>query len=225
MITTVLIDVDNTLLDFNECVKETIGVMFKRHGLENSEAVFPIFKEVNDMLWLKIEAGELDRMGLYKVRWKLIFERLGIDKDGPSFENEFRLAFSESKQTVEGAYELLEYLSKKYTVCAASNASAWQQNKRLRNTDMMKYLTHLFISEELGAPKPKKEFFDKCLERLGNIPKEEVVLIGDSLSADISGGVAYGIKTIWFNYDKAPVTEDIKADIIVNSLDEIKNYI
>lgn len=225
MLTTVLIDVDNTLLDFNKCVKETIGVMFKRHNLELSDAVFPVFKEVNDMLWLRIEAGELDRQGLYKVRWKMIFERLGIDKDGPSFENEFRLAFSESKQTVEGAYELLEYLSKKYTVCAASNASAWQQNKRLRNTDMMKYLTHLFISEELGAPKPKKEFFDKCLERLGNIPKEEVVLIGDSLSADINGGVAYGIKTIWFNYDNAPVTDDIRADIIVNSLAEIRNYI
>lgn len=225
MLTTVLIDVDNTLLDFNECVKETIEIMFKRYKLECSERVFPVFKEVNDMLWLKIEEGELDRQGLYKVRWKTIFERLGINEDGPSFENEFRLAFSKSKQVVSGAYELLEYLSKKYTVCAASNASAWQQNKRLNNSDMMKYLTHLFISEELGAPKPKKEFFDKCFERLGNISKDEVVLIGDSLSADISGGVAYGIKTIWFNYDKLPVTEDIKADIIVDSLAEIKNYI
>ena len=225
MLTTVLIDVDNTLLDFNECVKEAVKETFREWRLEYSEKVFPVFKEVNDMLWLRIEAGELDRAGLYKIRWQMIFDRLGIDASGPLFENDFRLTFSESRQAVEGAYDILEYLSSKYTICAASNASAWQQNKRLRNADMMKYISHMFISEEVGAPKPKKKFFDICLERLGNIPKDEVVLIGDSLSADISGGIAYGIKTIWFNYDKAPIPDDLKVDHIVYSLSEIKNYI
>lgn len=225
MLTTVLIDIDNTLLDFNECVKEAVKRLFKEWGLEYSENVFTVFKEVNDMLWLRIEAGELDRAGLYKIRWQTIFDRLGIDANGPLFENDFRLAFSRSKQIVGGAYDILEYLSKKYTVCAASNASGWQQNKRLRNADMMKYISHMFISEDVGAPKPQKEFFDICLERLGNIPKDEVILIGDSLSADISGGIAYGIKTIWFNYDNAPVPDDLKADHVVYSLAEIKNYI
>lgn len=225
MITTVLIDVDNTLLDFDKCAEEAMERTFVKWNMQFSDRVFPVFRRVNDMLWQKIEKGTLDKPGLYKVRWQTIFDRLKIDKNGPEFENDFRLIFSECRQVVDGAYELLEYLSEKYTVCAASNASAWQQYKRLKNADMMKYISHIFISEELGAPKPEKKFFDACLERLGNIPKEQAVLIGDSLSADINGGAAYGLKTIWFNYDKLPVTADIKADHIVYTLKEIQNIL
>lgn len=225
MITTVLIDVDNTLLDFNECAGATIKKQFEKWNLQYNEKVFPVFKEVNDMLWLKIETGEIDKPTLYKLRWKTIFELLGIDADGLQFETEFREAFSDSKQAVEGAYEILEYLADKYTVCVASNASYQQQIKRLTNADMMKYLTHIFNSEQIGAPKPEKKFFDVCLERLGNIPKENIIMIGDSLSADIKGGIQYGIKTLWFNYDKMPVTDAVKADYIVDTLEEIKKYL
>ncbi|MDE6506284.1 MAG: YjjG family noncanonical pyrimidine nucleotidase [Eubacterium sp.] len=225
MITTVLIDVDNTLLDFNECAKATIKTAFKNRKLNYSENVFPVFKEVNDILWCKIETGEIDKQTLYQLRWKTVFERLGISANGPEFEQYFRMLFSESKQPVEGAYDILEYLSDRYTLCVASNASYQQQLKRLNHADMMKYFKHIFNSEQLGAPKPEKAFFDACFERLGNVPKDEVIMIGDSLSADISGGVSYGIKTIWFNYDKIPVSADIKADYIVHSLAEIKNYL
>lgn len=225
MITTVLIDVDNTLLDFNECAKEAIKQCFTAWKIKYNDKVFPTFKKVNDMLWRKIETGEIDKPTLYKLRWKTIFERLSIDENGENFEHFFREIFSESKQPVEGAYEILEYLSQKYTVCAASNASYQQQLKRLKNADMLKYFTHIFNSEQLGAPKPETAFFDACFEKLGNVPRQNVIMIGDSLSADISGGAAYGIKTIWFNYDKAVHDDSIKADYIVNSLSEIADYL
>lgn len=225
MITTILIDVDNTLLDFNECVKATIKKQFENWNLKYNKSVFPVFKEVNDMLWQKIETGEIDKPALYRLRWKTIFEQLGMEADALAFEQEFREAFSESKQAVDGAYEILEYLSEKYTVCVASNASYRQQIKRLTNADMMKYLTHIFNSEQIGFPKPENKFFDACFERLGNIPKDNVIMIGDSLSADIKGGDEYGIKTLWFNYDKLPVTDDVKADYIVDTLEEIKKYL
>lgn len=225
MITTVLIDVDNTLLDFNECAKEAMRQCFSAWNMEYSDKVFPVFKQVNDMLWCKIETGEIDKPTLYNLRWNTIFERLSINENGEEFEHFFRETFSESKQPVEGAYEILDYLSKKYTVCAASNASYRQQLKRLKNADMLKYFTHIFNSEQLGAPKPEKAFFDACFEKLGSIPKQNVIMIGDSLSADISGGAAYGIKTIWFNYDKAEPDSSIKADYIVYSLSEIKKHL
>lgn len=225
MITTVLIDVDNTLLDFNKCAETAIKTQFQKWNLKYSENVFPVFREVNDMLWQKIETGEIDKPRLYRLRWKTIFERLGIDADGFKFEQEFRKEFSESKEAVSGAYEILEYLAEKYTVCVASNASYHQQIKRLKNAEMLKYFKYVFNSEQIGTPKPEKKFFDACLEKLENIPKENVIMIGDSLTADIKGGVEYGIKTLWFNYDKIPVTEEIKADYIVDTLDEIKNYL
>ena len=225
MITNVLIDVDNTLLDFNKCAEEAIKIGFSKWNIEYNEKVFPVFLEVNDSLWQKIETGEIDKPTLYQLRWKTIFERLGIDADGPVFEQDFRNIFSESKEPVDGAYDILDYLSGKYTVSVASNASYWQQMKRLTNSDMLKYFANIFNSEQIGYPKPEKKFFDACFEKLGNIPKDEVIIIGDSLSADINGGAAYGIKTLWFNYGKIPVPKESKADFIVKSLDEIKNIL
>ena len=225
MITNVLMDVDNTLLDFNKCAEEAIKIGFSKWNIEYNEKVFPVFLEVNDSLWRKIETGEINKKTLYQLRWKTIFERLGIMADGPAFEQDFRNIFSDSKEPVDGAYEILDYLSKKYTVSVASNASYQQQIKRLTNADMLKYFAHIFNSEQIGYPKPEPNFFDACFEKLGNIPKEEVIIIGDSLSADINGGAAYGIKTLWFNYGKTDIPNYIKADFIVNSLDEIKNIL
>lgn len=225
MITNILMDVDNTLLDFNKCAEEAIKIGFSKWNIEYNELVFPVFIEVNDSLWRKIETGEMDKKTLYRLRWKTIFERLGIHADGPAFEQDFRTIFSDSKEPVDGAYEILDYLSGKYTVSVASNASYQQQLKRLMNADMLKYFTHIFNSEQIGYPKPEPKFFDACFEKLGNIPKEEVIIIGDSLSADINGGAAYGIKTLWFNYGKADIPNNVKTDFIVNSLDEIKNIL
>lgn len=225
MITNVLMDVDNTLLDFNKCAEEAIKIGFSKWNIAYNASVFPVFLEVNDSLWRKIETGEMDKKTLYQLRWKTIFERLGIHADGPAFEQDFRTIFSDSKEPVDGAYEILAYLTEKYTVSVASNASYQQQLKRLSNADMLKYFTHIFNSEQIGHPKPEPKFFDACFEKLGNIPKEEVIIIGDSLSADINGGAAYGIKTLWFNYGKAEIPNNVNADFIVNSLDEIKNIL
>ena len=225
MITNVLIDVDNTLLDFNKCAEEAIKICFSKWNLAYSDKVFPVFIEVNDSLWQKIETGEIDKKTLYQIRWKTIFDKLGIDANGPVFEQDFRNVFTDSKEAVDGAYEILDYLSKKYTVSVASNASYQQQLIRLSNADMLKYFAHIFNSEQIGHPKPEPKFFDACFEKLGNIPKEEVIIIGDSLSADINGGAVYGIKTLWFNYGKADIPNNVKADFIVNSLDEIKNIL
>lgn len=97
MITNVLIDVDNTLLDFNKCAEAAIKTGFLKWNIEYSEKVFPVFLEVNDSLWRKIETGEIDKKTLYQLRWKTIFERLGINADGPTFEQDFRNIFQTAR--------------------------------------------------------------------------------------------------------------------------------
>ena len=63
------------------------------------------------------------------------------------------------------------------------------------------------------------------MQRLGGISKDEIVIIGDSLTADIEGGISYGIKTIWFNkYGKNPL-KDINSDFTVTSLSDIKSFL
>ena len=126
---------------------------------------------------------------------------------------------------VEGAMDIVEYLSKKYILCSASNAPYVQQIERLKNSGIDKYLTHKFISQELGVPKPDPRFFEKCLERLDYKDKSKMVMIGDSLTADILGGKNFGIKTIWFNFEKLSPPYKINPDYTVNTLHEIKNLL
>ncbi|MBQ8427516.1 MAG: YjjG family noncanonical pyrimidine nucleotidase [Clostridia bacterium] len=224
MIKTVFIDIDNTLLDFNESSKECIRQAFGEQGLPFIETTFPTFKTINDGLWLKIEKGELDRPGLHKIRFNLVLEALGLKGDGPLIEKRFREILFDTAIAVDGARDTLKYLASKYKVYAASNAIYLQQINRLTKTNMIEFFSGLFISEKLGVTKPTKEFFDACM--LGaNAKKEETVMIGDSISADIIGAKEYGLKTVWYNHNKESKNVGEIADYIVNNLVEIKNIL
>ena len=252
MIKVVLIDIDNTLLDFDACVKAALRDGFAHFGLPAyREEMFPIFTRLNNALWHRIETGELTREQLMEIRFDRIFEALGISFDGVTFEDYFRKYLFDSVIQVEGALELLQYLSRKYVVCAASNGPFLQQIHRLELSGMTPYLTHSFISEQVGAEKPGKEFFDVCMETLrrGTVTEEgngesaltgearsdkdqlsqlradEVMMIGDSLTADMAGGIAYGMQTCWYNRDGKGLPEGVEVDHVVRNLSEIKEIL
>ena len=122
-----------------------------------------------------------------------------------------------------GSYEMLEYLSGKYRLFAASNGPHEQQVERLRKADMIKYFEEVFTSGKIGAEKPSSDFFAYCFEKSGEIKPEESVMLGDSLTSDMKGGFGFGMKTIWLNLNGKEVPEWIDHEI--KSLDEIKNII
>lgn len=225
MIKAVLLDVDNTLIDFNKSAEWSIRKCFAEYGIEFTCNVIPTFHKINDELWHRIEKQTITKPELHKIRWQMIFDELGIKENGAEFEKKFIEYVPMAGIPVEGAKELLEYLSKKYIICFASNSSKNQQLIKLTKADMLKYADHMFISDEIGFAKPAKEYFDVCMERLSPITKDEVILIGDSPTADIAGGVNYGIKTCWFNFLKGSMPEGMKADYMVDSLVEIQHIL
>lgn len=224
MITTVLIDVDDTLLDFHEGARDAMKRGFAEAGLCYSDDKFDTFSKINDGLWRKIETKEITREELYRVRWALVFEALGIDYDGVEFEQIFLKMLQTSSVPVPYAIELCEYLSEKYTVCVASNAPHDQQILRMDNVGLTPYIDHVFTSELFGFEKPCANFFDECFARLGDVKKDEVIIIGDSITADIKGGMDYGIMACWFNY-RNKSSQGITPDYTVSKLEEIKNIL
>ncbi len=224
MITTVFIDIDNTLLDFDKCAEMSAVKTFNDMGIEYSDKVFTTFTGINNRLWRDYENGVITKPELHKVRWNLIFEELGIDADGQKCEGVFYSYLRESCEPVSGAIDILRYLHSRYTVCATSNSGYEQQRTRLENAHMTEYIDHIFVSEDIGFQKPEKAFFDECFKRLGGASdKCRTIIIGDSLNADINGGKAYGIKTCWYN----PLYNGgfTDADYAVKSLSEIKNIL
>ena len=224
MIKTVFIDIDNTLLDFNKSSYECIKKAFSEQGLPFTDSMFLTFKEINDSLWLKIEKGELDRRGLHKIRFNLVLSALGLKGNGALIEKRFREILFDTVIAVDGAAELLKYLSSKYKVYAASNAIYLQQINRLTKTGMIGYLSGLFISEKLGCTKPTKAFFDACIHG-ANTKIEETIMIGDSISADIIGAKEYGLKTIWYNHNSEPKENGTISDYVVDKLEDIKSVL
>lgn len=222
MVKVVFIDIDNTLLDFILCSKASIKACFAEFSLPYTESVYDVFASVNTPLWESLERGEITRENIFRTRWGIIFEKLGLSCDPHAMEARFLSALSSAAEPVEGAMELLSYLHKKYTVCAASNAMYDHQRSRLSLAGMLPYIDHLFVSERIGAEKPSAAFLETCLSSLPEIERNECIVLGDSLSADIAGGVNAGIPTIWFNHDRIPVPQSCAATHIVDSLSEVK---
>lgn len=231
MIQVVLIDIDDTLLSFSGYVKESMRDGFAQFGLKPyTEAMFPVFEEINNGLWRQIERGTLSYEELIKIRWNLIFKELGIAFDGGVFEEYFKERLFYSAVPEQGAMELLKYLSQRYILCAASNGPYEQQINRLRVGKMHDYFTHFFISSRIGAQKPSTAFFDCCFRELRasafpELSPEETMIIGDSISSDIAGGAAYGMHTCLYQKGAVSDADISKADYAVASLAEIERIL
>lgn len=231
MIKVIFIDIDNTILSFDEYVKVAMREGFKKFGLREYEKwMFGIFLSINSKLWRQIETKEITFEQLEEIRWNKVFEKLDIGFDGVVFENYFRDTMYDSAIPVGGAYEMLDYLSGNYTLCAASNGPYDQQVNRLKTGDMLKYFEAVYVSESVGASKPSEKFFEYSFNDLSSRTGEDInpensLIIGDSITADMVGGAQFGMKTCWYNRHKAQPPKKVKLDYIVTSLDEVKNIL
>ncbi len=221
----VLLDIDNTLIDFNECARQTIIKIFNDFGLPYTDNVFKTFTEENIKIWKRLENGEITKAYLRENRWNIILEKLNLIADGPEIEKLFENGIADSAYEVTGAKELLEYLYKKHELYVVSNGFRAVQENRLNISGFQKFFKGMFFSEDIGISKPQKEFFDYCFNNLDNPEKENVILIGDSISADISGGNNYNIKTIWFNKNNEKCPDNVKPTYTVRTLNEIQSII
>ncbi|MGN0962200.1 MAG: YjjG family noncanonical pyrimidine nucleotidase [Clostridia bacterium] len=231
MIRVLFIDIDNTLLDFDGYVRETMKKGFQEFGLKPyTEEMFPVFRRINTELWQEIEAGELTLAELTKIRWSRILETLNIAFDGIRFEDYFREGLFHSAIPVDGAMEMLSYLEKRYRLCAASNGPYEQQRNRLKKAGMDSFFSHFFVSERIGASKPAEAFFTRSMEELNKsltlrrekpVTPAEIMIIGDSLTSDMEGGRRSGLKTCLFDREHKHKKEDLAVDHIICDLREV----
>lgn len=225
----VFLDIDNTLLSFDAYVKQTMRTGFAHFGIKSYEPyMYDVFTTENNKLWQGIEQGTLTFDELQKIRWNNVFHALGIDFDGVVFEKYFRQALNESAIPEDGAYDMLRYLHQKYILCAASNGPYAQQVHRLEIGNMRTYFDYLFISEKIGASKPSRAFFDTAFHELNEgrrdrILPDEVMIIGDSVTSDIAGGLSYGMKTCLYGRNRQISAPD--GVPVINKLQEIVNYL
>ena len=199
MVKTVLLDLDDTIFDFKACERQALSAALTRCGLSFSAADIADYSKINDSMWKLLEKGEIKREELRTRRFELFLSRYKKPLDASAFADLYMQMLSKTDVLIDGARDLLEYLSAHYDLYAVTNGYVQTQSGRIRQANIGKYFKEIFISQLVGAPKPQKEFFDYCARHISSFSLETTVLIGDSPTSDISGGNEYGIFTIRYN--------------------------
>lgn len=217
----VFIDIDDTLLDFDKCGFRALSGACEKFGIPFDSYMFDEFGKINSEFWKRVEKCEITREELGRMRFVAFFEKLGINADGVLFNKAFYETLGETHDLVDGADKMLAYLSGQgYKLFITSNGFPFTQKNRIRLAGFSDYFADMFVSEEVGAPKPDKRFFDVAINAAG-VPRDRIMIIGDSLSADMAGGIAAGIRTCWFDKNKSHDSRGLKVDHAITSLDEI----
>ena len=221
MIRFVLLDLDNTILDFDAGETVALREVFREFGLEPSPEVVARYQEINERLWEDLEEGRTTRDVLLVERFRRLFSEFSIDCSGEEVSREYSRLLSLQHPFMPGAVELLEKLFGKYRLYIASNGTAETQWQRIKDAGLEKWFEDIFISEEIGANKPDPRFFDITFSRIEGLRREETIIIGDSLTSDIKGGINAGIHTCLFAPGELPVRPGIEPEYTVRSLSEI----
>lgn len=221
----IMLDVDDTLLDFGAAERVGISRTFTQLGLEPTPTLLRRYREINCAQWEAFERGELERSEVLTRRFVCLFDELGLDIDPQRCEEIYRGWLGVGHWFVEGAQELLDYLAPKYELYIASNGVAATQYSRLESAGIGHYFKEIFISETTGHHKPERAYFDYCFARMPDFRPEEIMIVGDSLTSDIQGGRNAGIYTCWFNPQHKPGRPGLRPDFEIAALKELERIL
>lgn len=221
MIKYVLFDLDDTLLDFGTAEAAAIKKTFSHIGLPTDDAVVARYSEINANQWRRLEKGEISREQVLLERFDILFDELGVKIPSEMAQKTYEYLLGVGHYFIDGAPEVLDALYGKYRLYLVSNGTADVQDRRLQSADMERYFDGVFISERVGYNKPSKAFFDACFAEIDGFDKDSAIIVGDTLSSDILGGINAGIKTCWFNPKALPADPTIPADYELRSLSEL----
>ena len=199
--TSLFLDVDNTLLDFYAAESHAIKELFAKYNIDNSKETVSLYSAVNKKYWQKYERGEMEKEQILVERFRETLNILGKTRDAKSMNNDYFNLLSASSFLLDGAMELVKSLKQKgYFLYATTNGVAKTQYRRIRESGLEKYFDDIFVSETAKACKPEKEYFDYAIAHSKEKDRSKILVIGDSMTSDIKGGINSGLDTCWFDY-------------------------
>lgn len=219
-------DLDHTLLDFDAAEDIALTQLLEEEGVEDIQAYKDYYVPMNKLLWKDLEQKKITKSELINTRFAKLFAHFGIEKDGSYLAERYQFFLSKQGQTFPGVEDLLKKLiSQGYELYAATNGITYIQTGRLEQSGIAPFFKEIFISEQLHTQKPDAEFYEKIGARIPNFDKNQTLMIGDSLSADIQGGQNAGIDTVWYNPQHLENTTQLHPTHEVHSYKDLLNYL
>jgi 2-haloacid dehalogenase len=199
-----LFDADGTLFDYDRAERTALEQALGQIGVSFDPGHLATYRQINGALWQGVERKEITPAVVKVRRFELLLEALGVAHSAQALSAAYLECLANCSELVEDAETVLRTLHRKYQLAIVTNGLTVVQRGRLARSVIRHHIFDIIISEEIGAAKPAKEFFDTAFARLGNPSKGEVLMIGDGWTSDIQGAVQYGIDACWYNPLRKP---------------------
>lgn len=225
MIKHIFFDLDHTIWDFDKNACETLNELYQHYrldelGLSSAEEFISIYTENNHRLWADYHIGKITKETLRAERFSKTFLQLGVhpEKIPHQFEDDYVRITPTKTNLFSGSEKVLSYLQKKYTLHIISNGFKESTLIKMEGSGLNPYFSNVIISEDVGINKPDKAIFEYALDK-AKAQKQESIMIGDSIEADIRGAQGFGMKAIFFNPLHKELPEDVEWQI--NRLEDL----
>ena len=198
--TTLYFDLDKTLLDFSAAEKGAIKKLLPLYGIEPKDEYISAYSAINKRFWERFERGEIKREDIFEGRFIEFLNTIGKTANTKEMSAKYFSLLAEGHACLPGAKEILGFVkSRGYTVCIVTNGVSKTQHKRIAESGLGCYFDHVFISEDTGSKKPEPAYFDYVIAHTPEKNRQKILVIGDSETSDILGGINAGMDTCWLN--------------------------
>lgn len=222
----IMFDADDTLFDFKKAEKEAFKNTMIDYGFEYDENYhYKIYDQINTALWKDLDNGLITQEQLKYKRFKKLFEKLNSDYDEFDFAKSYMKNLSLASFLYEDSMSLIESLKDDYKLTIITNGLTDVQHNRVRNSAIGKYMEDVVISEEVNLSKPDKRIFELAMKNIKCNDKSKVLIVGDSLTTDIQGGINAGIDTCWYNPQRIQNTTGFKPTYEIYELMMLKGIL
>ena len=222
----ILFDADKTLFDFKKAEREAFKNTMIDFGVDYDEDYhFNTYEEINSAIWKELEQGLITQQKLKVERFRRFIDKIEMNFDENEFASTYMKYLGDGSFLFEGAIELIEDLSKKYTLSIVTNGLTVVQERRIKKSVIAKYFKDIVISEEIGIAKPHPDIFEHAINNLGEFNKDEILMIGDNIGSDIKGGINYNIDTCWYNPNKVENKSNLSPTYEMVDYKEVRNLL
>jgi putative hydrolase of the HAD superfamily len=215
----IFFDLDHTIWDFDKNAEETLYELYDIYnlsaiGLPSAALFIETYTRNNHQLWAEYHTGKITKNELRETRFKKTFLQLGVQPHllPLAFEDDYVKLCPTKTNLFPHAHETLRYLQQKYTLHLITNGFKETSEYKIGNTNIGSYFQHVIISEVIGVNKPDKAIFEHALN-LAGATKNESLMIGDSLEADVYGALSFGMDAIYFNPLNGPKPADVPLQV------------
>lgn len=221
----ILFDADGTLMDFHRGESEAVRLTMKKMGIEPTDALALEYSKINESLWKMLERKEITKPELLVRRFEIFCERFCFSVDPVKMARTYEEALSQRGYLFDGAEELCRKLSRKLSLYIVTNGVDFIQKGRFSHVPLHKYVKDVFISGVIGYEKPDVRYFEAVAQEIPNFDKKRALIVGDSLSADMAGGIAFGIDTCFYDPHGKGVPSDMNITYTAESYDDVYDII